>query len=128
MGAMRKQWPTLKSPPRAPGVVSEVRLVQPLACQVGPARVWGWLFLGAAGYDALLSVGLYALLHCPEDGLEPAIQGQEVGLCEHGGELVLQQRLPHHVAEPVVGLGQQLQVQKCLPFYAGRTKSQEPYK
>lgn len=71
----------------------------------------------------MLSVGLNAAPHGPQDSLEPAIQGEEVRLCEHRRELVFQQRLPHYVAESVVGLGQQLQVRECFPFYSGRTKS-----
>lgn len=119
LGPTRTRWSTLQSPPRAPGVVPEVGLVQPLA----GAGVWGRLSHGAVGHDAVLSVGLYAALHGPEDSLEPAIQGEEVRLCEHRRELVFQQRLPHYVAESVVGLGQQLQVRECFPFYSGRTKS-----
>lgn len=79
---------TLQSPLPAPGVVSEIWLVQPLACQVGLARVWGRLFCWAAGYDTVLSMDLYALLHCLQDDLESPIQGKEVGLCEDGGELI----------------------------------------
>jgi hypothetical protein len=35
-------------------------------------------------------MGVYAALHCLEDDLQSAVQGQEVGLCEDWGELVFE--------------------------------------
>lgn len=124
MGTPGKQWPTLRVH-RSSGPVSGVCLLRPLARRVSPAGVWGPLSHGAVGHHTLLPVGLDAVLYGPEDGLQPAVQGEEVGLREHGAELVLQQRLSHHVAEPVLGLGQQLQVQERLPLYPGG-QSQKP--
>lgn len=118
MGAPGKRWSTL-GVHRGSGPLSGVCLLQPLACRVSPARVWGPLSHGAVGHHTLLPVGLNAVPHSPEDGLQPAVQGEEMGLREHGAELVLQQRLAHHIAEPVVSLGQQLQVQERLPLYPG---------
>lgn len=73
-------------------------------------------------------MGLDTPLHRLQDDPEPPVQGQEVGLSEDGAELIFQQRLPHHVAESVVGLGQQLQVQERFLLYPGRTESEEARK
>lgn len=77
---------------------------------------------GAVGQDPLLPVVLHAALHSLEDGLEPPIQGQEVGLGEDRAERVLQQRLPHHVTQLIVLLGQQLQMLQSFLLDSERTK------
>ena len=118
MGALGKRWSPLRVH-RGSGPLSGVCLLRPLARCISPAGVWDPLSHRAVGHHTLLPVGLDAVLHSPEDGLQPAVQGEEVGLREHGAELVLQQRLAHHVTEPVVGLGQQLQVEERLPLYPG---------
>lgn len=60
-------------------------------------------------HDTAFSVRIYARPHCLQDQLQPPVQSQEVGLGQHGRQAVLQERLPHDVAELVFGQRQQLQ-------------------
>ncbi|KAG7491764.1 hypothetical protein MATL_G00007230 [Megalops atlanticus] len=54
----------------------------------------------------------HALVHNPEDALQAAVQGQQVGLRQNGPQHIVAQRLPHHVAQPVLLLRQQLEAQQ----------------
>lgn len=58
-----------------------------------------------------------AALHNPQDLLKPAVQRCQVGLGEDGVQRILLQGLPHHVAEPVLRLGQQLEAQQRGALY-----------
>lgn len=77
---------------------------------------------GVVGHHRGFSKGVDALPHGFQDELQPSVQGQEMGLSEHRGQRVLQEGLPHHVAEPVLGLRQELQSQERRPLYSGKKK------
>lgn len=75
----------------------------------------GWSACGSGkvpGDDPVLSQPADAALHHPQDLLQPAVQRWQVGLGEDGLQQVLLQGLPHHVAQPVLRLGQQLEAQQ----------------
>lgn len=77
---------------------------------------------GVVSHHRGFSKGVDALPHGFQDELQPSVQGQEMGLSEHRGQRVLQEGLPHHVAEPVLGLRQELQSQERRPLYSGKKK------
>lgn len=95
-----------------------------LGVQLGSVLCRALALPGVVGHHGGFSKGVDALPHGVQDELQPPVQGQEVGFSEHRGQGVLQEGFPHHLAELVLGLCQQLQPQQGRSLYSGKKTNQ----